>query len=566
MADYRSKKERQKYVINELKAMRLSFEPQAQEVANYLLPYRYRINTSDQNKGDRKNQLIYDSTATTAVKTLKAGFMNGMSPPTKRWAKVVTVDPNLYEDAEARNWLDQATDVLLGVFSRSNTYSSLPTLYGDMAGFATGVMSVEEHPENIIHTRTYPFGTYWIGQDYLGNVNTFYREFRYTVRQLLQRFGPNAKYSSHTRSLIDNSKYEEWVEVGHLIEPNQENDPSPFGKGKPFQSCFFETGGSSTAKDYQVEGDLYIAEEGFDSFPVMCGRWEIVEGDVYGIDCPGMTALGDIKGLQIGEKRSWQAIEKMVNPHYVGPPELMGKDHGFLPGRITWLSEREGTKGLRPLYEINPRIQELEAKLAGVKERIYEAFSTKTFRMLEMLDDRDRTATEIMSRREEGMTGLLPTAGNISLGVHDQLIKRTWPIIMRRSAELDLPPPPDSLRGVELDIEYDGIFAQAQKAINAQPIERVGTWVTQMVSLTKDPRMLDKIDWDQAIDKYAQSVGAPSSMIRGDAEVAAMRQQQAAMQQAQAKMAAVEQASKSVKNLAQSPMDGDTALTHMAGG
>ena len=563
---YTTKRERKNTLIRALKDLRIPYEAQAREVADNLLPYRLRVNLSDQNRGDRRNSTIYDSTATLAVSTLEAGFTAGMTSPAKRWLRWSTKDPELYEYPSAREWLDFGTSTMLSILGESNFYSSIPTFWGDMAGFATSAMSLEERVSPLIHTRTFPFGSYWIAQDGDSNVNVFYREFKMTVRQLYETFGEKAQFSQEVKNLVDRSMWEEWIEVGHLIEPNMEYEEgmgfSP--KGKPFSSCWFEVGSSSStgtsgyAAKVEKE-DIYLREGGFDSFPMMVGRWKNVEGDVWGIDCPAMTALGDIKSLQIGSKRSWQAIEKMVNPHMVGPVELQGQDHGFIPGEITWLDERDGMKGLRPIYEINPRIQELEGKLAEGRERIWDAFHTPLFRTLALLDERDRTALEIEERKQEGRTELLPRIEEASRNL-TKYLGRLFQIIIKREM---MPPAPPELQGQDVEFQYLGVLAQAQKAVDVQPIERFAASIASMAAV--DPSVADKFDTDNAADVLGDALGIPSKILRGDEEVAVIRENRAKQRQQEMALNVVKEGSVAAKNLASAKTDQRSALTDLMG-
>ena len=50
-------------------------------------------------------------------------------------------------------------------------------------------MSLEEDSESVIITQSFPIGSYFIAKDHRGRVNTFFREFRMTVRQLVDKFG-----------------------------------------------------------------------------------------------------------------------------------------------------------------------------------------------------------------------------------------------------------------------------------------------------------------------------------------------------------------------------------------
>jgi Xaa-Pro aminopeptidase len=74
------------------------------------------------------------------------------------------------------------------------------------------------------------------------------------------------------------------------------------------------------------------------------------------------------------------------------------------------------------------------------------------------------------------------------------------------------------------------------------------------------------VNVDEVVEAHAEMTGINPKAIRSQDEVAGMREAQAQQAQAQQTMNALEQASKTAKNLAQSPTgpdDGDNALTKL---
>lgn len=547
-------------LVKELETGRMSYEPQWREIADFLLPYRLRLNLSDNARGDRKNTRIYDSTALFAVDTLESGLMTIGCDPSSKWFELTTKDPDRAEFGANKSWLEFVTEQALGVMDGANSYVTMPTLIGNMAGFGTAVMSIEEHFQTVIHTRALATGSFWIAQDEWGVVNTLYRKFRMTVRQLYLRFGKNGDFSTTVQKFIDGSKWEEWVDIGHIVYPNEDYVEGKLSrKNKRFKSCWFELGSYSNMSGAKVE-DKFLFESGFDSFPYLCGRWELTEGDVYGVDCPGMKSLGDNKGLQIYQKRGGQYLEKGVMPHWLAPIGLKGTlDHGFLPNETSYITEREEGKSVRPAHEVNPGFMNpLLEREAQVRERIYTAFSTRLFRMFDLSPEREMTATEVMERKRELLGQFPKMYANFQRGVLRPMIDRTLEIMFRQNM---LPPPPPDLQGHELDYKYNGQLAQAQKMQGVNPIERV---LATFIPMTKDkPDIWDKMDLDQMIDEIATRLGVPASCIRDDETVATIRAERQKAMAAQQQMAMLEQASKTAKNLGQTPLDEDNALGAM---
>ncbi len=567
---YKAETKRQRYELlrSQLENERSSFLPHWKDLGDYILPRRPRFSVTDVNRGERRNRNIVDSTATLAARTLRSGMMAGVTSPARPWFRLSTPDPDLAEFGAVKDWLHDVSNKMSTVFLRSNLYNALPVVYGDLGVFATSSMAVEEDFDgSVIRCYPFPIGSYMVANNARLKVDVFIRDFKMTVRQLVEKFGRKnqagnadwSNFSLQVKTAYDNGQYETWIDVCHIIHPNMDYNPNLLGsRFKRYTSCYFEraTNGQSP------NDNTYLRESGYDFFPNLSPRWEVTGEDVYGTSCPGMEALGDIKQLQLGEKRSMQAIEKMVNPPMVGPPELKTTKSSILPGDITYLSERDGTKGFRPVHEVNPRIQELEGKQAQVRERIQRCFYEDLFLMLANSDRRQITAREIDERHEEKLLALGPVLEQLNQDLLDPLIDNTFNIMVRQGL---IPPPPDELQGMDLKVEYISVMAQAQKLIGIAGIERFAGFVGSIAAQTQNPALLDKVDQDQMIDEYGDAVGISPKIVRSDDEVEAIRSQRAQAQRDQIQAEKVRDLAASAKDLSLAKVgdNGDTALNRL---
>lgn len=569
MNDFKTKRERYEILRGQLDGERSSFISHWRDIGDYTLPRRPRFTINEANKGERKNQKIIDSTATLALRTLRSGMMGGITSPARPWFRLTSENPNIADMGDVKNWLSITGDRMANVFLRSNIYNALPIVYGDLGAFGTAAMQIEEDfTGDVIRAFPFPVGSYMLANDDLGQVRVFFREFRLTVRQLLNKFGqklPNGEwdfsnFSDHVHSAYKNNHLEAWVDVCHVIEPNEEFQEGSLGsKYNRFASCYYERGTSQAGSYIRtgVDDNRYLRESGYDYFPVLCPRWEVSDGDVYGTDCPGMVALGDIKQLQLGEKRSAMAIEKMVNPPMVGPMALKNLKASILPGDITFSDESAGKGGFRPAHEVNPRIAELEEKQAQVRERVRRAFFEDLFLMLANSDRRQITAREIEERHQEKLLALGPVLEQLNQDLLDPLIDITFAIMLKQGL---VPEPPEELQGNDLKVEYVSFLAQAQKSLDVGGLERFASTVGQLAQSTQDPSVLDKIDADQWVDEYGDRLGVPPSVIRSDDAVAEIRQGRAQAQQAQAMAAEAKEATGAIKDLSETDVDKNSAL------
>lgn len=583
---YTSTTKRQQYEIlrSQLEIERSSFLSHWRTLGDYILPRRPRFTVTDVNRGERKNEKIIDSTATLAIRTLRSGMMGGVTSPARPWFRLATSDPNLSEVSSVKYWLHTVTQRMATVFLRSNLYNVLPIVYGDLGCFGTAAVMIEEDFSGaVIRLYPFPIGSYMIANNDKLKVDVFFREFRYTVRQLVMKFGEMdqktgavkwGNFSTYVKSLWDQKHYETWVDVCHLIQPNPEYDGRRLqSKYKKYSSTYYEKGVSGQSQQNYMNGpndDVYLSEKGYDYFPVLCPRWEITGEDVYGTDCPGMTSLGDIKQLQLGERRAAQAIEKMIKPPMTGPTSLRNQSASILPGDITYVDTREGQQGFSPAHEIrNPFIRELEEKQGQIRQRIRRSFYEDLFLMLAM-DPRSEppTAREIDERHEEKLLALGPVLEQLNQDLLDPLIDDTFDIMLRQSVDSAgnyypnslIPEPPPEIRGQQLKVEYVSVMAQAQKMLGIAGVERFVNFSSNLVNLTKNQDIIDKVDWDYTLETYGDMTSIPPRMLKTPEAVAEIRAERAKAMQAQAQSQMMAETAGAAKDLAAAPLNEDNAL------
>lgn len=554
----------------QLESERSSFISHWRDLGEHIFPRRPRFTTSENNKGDRKNQKIIDATATLAARTLRSGMMSGVTSPARPWFRLAVPSPQLMESGTVKDWLHTVSERMGSVFIKSNLYNVLPTIYGDIGVFGTAAMMIEEDIDEVVRFYSFPIGSYSISTDEKGRVNVFNREFRMTVRQVVSRFGQMdqngeidwSNISLHVRSMWERGQTEQWIEICHTIKPNDEYDSKRLeSKFKKFKSCYYEKGQATGTGSYftgQGDDDKVLREMGYDYFPVLVPRWETTGEDQYGTECPGMVALGDIKALQAMQKKKAQAIEKMVNPPLIGPTSMRSSRASLLPGDVTFADVREGQQGLRPIHELNPRINELVMDIQEYQNRIQRAFYEDLFLMLANSDRRQITAREIDERHEEKLLALGPVLEQLNQDLLDPLIDITFLIMERQGL---IPEPPEEIQGEELRVEYISIMAQAQKLAGIASIERFAGFAQGTIAV--NPEVMDKIDFDQMIDVYGDRLSLQPGIIRPDDKVAQIRQGRA---DAQAKAQAVEQiamGASAAKDLGTVNMEEDNGMTRL---
>lgn len=504
--------------MRDLMSIRSPWESLWQSLAEHIEPTRYRQHMRQE--GPVSRDKIIDSTGTFAWKTLASGMHSGITSPARPWFRLTTFDPDMKDYGPVKEYLAQVEQRLREVFQKSNLYPAFHTGYGDIGQFGQSCSILAEDDENTIRMQPLLHGTFWIARDERGVATTLYRKFRWSVQRIVGRFG-YANCSHPIQSAYDQSRYDQTFDICHAIEPRMDRDPAKADKAnKPFLSNYWEDLNGN-------EGKL-LEESGFDENPIIAPPWELPGDDSYAVS-PGMIALGDIKMLQLEQTRKLEGIDKIVRPPMTGPTSMRNNPASLLPGAVTYVDDPTGG-GFRPAMQVNLRLSELAADIGDTQERIRQAFYADLFLMISNMEGvQPRNNMEIAERKEEKLLALGPVLENIYNGQLAPVIDRTYAILNRRDG---LPPPPPELQDQDLQIEYISMLAQAQKAVSTGSIERVMGFAGQFVGVNRD--VLDKLDFDEAIDQYADLIGSPPSIIVSDEKVKEKREGRAKAEQAQA--------------------------------
>ena len=498
--------------FSEMKTEFSSFRSHYKELTDFIDPRRGRYFTEDRNKGDKRHKNIINNTGGMALRTATAGMMAGAVSPSRPWFEWTTMDKDLMRSHAVKMWLRMFQRIILLIVAKSNFYNMAPSLIKELLQFGTGCMTHVDDFDDVARFYTHTAGSYMIAQNHKLEVNVLGREFQMTISQLVTQFGLD-KVSPAVRAQWDRGNYGQWCTVRHFIELNPYRDEELGQLNSeflPYRSVYFEES-TSTADAKQI----FLSRKGFKGFPAYVPRWTTAGEDIYGTDCPGMTSLGDIKQLQQEEKDLAKAKAKQNTPPLQGPPSLRNQPVTNLPGGVT-INTMPGQGKIEPLYQVDPRVQEILQGIDNIQRRIEKAFFVDIFMAItEMAGIQPKNELQLSQINEERLLQLGPVLEQ----VHGEWLSRT----VRRVAQqvLDagiMPDAPEELQGKELDVEFVSALAMAQKSVIISGIERTLNFATGMANSGFE-NILDKVDADKAFEEYAELVGAPARLIVPDEEV-----------------------------------------------
>lgn len=539
-----------------LRNERQSWFEHYRELSQYLLPRSGRFFITDRNRGEKRHNSIYDSTATRSVRVLAAGMMAGMTSPARPWFRLATSDTALMEYAPVKQWLNKVSELMRDIFNKSNTYRALHSIYEELGVFGTAANIILPDYDNVVHNTPLTAGEYAIATNGKGVVATLYREFEMTVSQLVSEFGLE-NCSTQVQGLYRaSSSLEAWVPVMHVIEPRTDRDyGSARASQMPWKSCYFESAGNENSA---------LREGGFKRFPALCPRWATSGGDMYG-NSPGMEALGDVKQLQHEQFRKAQGIDYQSLPPTQAPASLKTEGINKLPGGVTYYDATGPQNVIKNAFDVKLDLSHLLLDIQDVRERIKQTFYTDLFLMLQQIDQgHEMTAREIAERHEEKLLMLGPVLERL----HNELLNPLIDIAFDRMIETKmLPPPPQEMKDQDINVQFVSMLAQAQRAVGVTAVDRllgtVGSIAALQANAGTAPTALDKIKVERVVDEYADMLGVDPDLLATDDEVQAIQQSRAKAQQAAQQAAQAPLQAKAAKDLSQADTSGKNALTDL---
>jgi len=475
---------------------------------------------NNMSRGKPINTSIADPTGTYAVRICSSGIMSGLASPSRPWFKVVPTIKNVEIDSDGRAWLDEIEDRIYNVLAGSNFYNSFAQECEDLVVYGTAPVIIYEDEEDLIRCYNPCVGEYYLSSGATMRVDGLYRQFVMTISQIVDFSGVEncppdiqkmwqAKGSSLSTERI----------VAHSIEPNFAIGDTDAGKvpGKFTWREVYWLFGASSEKPLSIRG--------FVDKPFTSARWSIQSNDAYGRSV-GMDVLPDVIQLQVMTMRKAEAIEKQVRPPLLADMQLKNQPSSSLPGHVTYVSNLGPHSGMRSIYDVNPDINGMMNDMKEIQARIKQGFFNDIILMLSSNPVTNRTAYETAQLMQERLQVLGPVIENIIGESLKPKLKRIYSIMLRKKL---LPPPPESMKGVAIDVEFISMLALAQKASATGGLERLAAIIGNMVAVF--PEAKDSLNVDKYISTMSTLLDNPESILHSIDEMKQIRQANAAAQQ-----------------------------------
>lgn len=527
------------------------------DVRDFIYPSIGELDRDLNQQGRRHDEFMLRTSPITYANVLAAGLQSGITSPTRRWLKLTFPDRNTMADPDVKAWLTAVEDVTLAMLSKGKFYQENQQFYLELGCFGTAATFIEENPKTGLSCSTFTCGEYAFGLDAERKPNRFCRTLGLTREQIKDKFGVDVMEGVGSSSGMINNRYE----VKHLITPNPDRDPSKKDQaGMAFREYYWVNG-----RNAGRDGDTFLYVGGYHEFPVTIGRWSAKSSDVYGSGSPGIWSLGDAKQIQVQWRDIMSGVELGVKPPMQAPSDILANGGiNLMPAAANYYNPTGNNDGgIRPVFENKLDIASAISVQTETEDCIKDHFNYKVFQMLSDMDKGTRTAREVVELSAEKMSQMGALVDRMETEILPQTVERVLAIGFRAGV---YPPPPKSVQGLDMNIEYVSILSQAQRQAQITPIIDTVTEIINMAATSQMPEILDKVDFDVAVTSIGDLNGVPPGLIRSDQQVQAIRQARAQQQQQMNAAAMAAQSAQTAKTASQADLSGNNALTQVLGG
>ena len=500
---------------------------------------------------------LIDSHVRRCIRDFACGMTSGMTSPSRPWFKFEIEDSELMKFQPVKVYFEQVEKIMMNIASHSNLYDGFFNDYEELVTFGTSSMALLEDYQDVIRARNYTIGEYFLGTGPDNRVNAFTRAYWMTVSKLIEEFGEE-NCSPQVVQMYYNNQSDAWRRIIQLVEVNDDRIPEydDFAN-KAVRSIYWEDGSMQ---------NMYLRLEGFNEFPVLSTRWQPrTTADIYG-NGPGADFLGDVKMLQMMQKKKLIGLDKVVDPPLQADAAVGNVN--TMPGGITRFSSAAPNAGVRPTYQVQIDLNAIREDILEVKQAANSAFFADLFKMM-IGDTRPGvTAYEIAERKAEQLNMLSPIVEKLNNERNNPCLTRFYNICQRNRL---FPPLPKELKGQKLQIKYISVLAQAQRMAGLSAIQQTVAFFGANAQLF--PTMQDNLNLDNVAQGFIEDIGLPPSYANDPLMVQKIRKikadQMAQAQQQQSQMAQAEAMAKggaAVKSMGDTPMGTGSALDALLGG
>jgi hypothetical protein len=501
--------------LDALRSDRNVVEQTWQAIEMFIRPYSgkfFRQNTSESTIEWRRRN-IFDGTAVMAAQSLSSSLHGTLTNPAMRWFGMNFRDDELKDDHEATAWLEKAAEKVYYTLQDSNFNLEANETYRDITSFGTGFLVCEPKKdvtaddwEGIDFTGV-PIKECFFDEGVHGQVTAFYRLMEWPASRIVDKFGlpevPEIVQKAYERA--DATTFEivfcVFPQTARADNGTQHQRPShrPYGYTYVFKQDQSELG----------------KRGGYYEMPVYAPRWLTSSESRWG-HSPATVALADVLTLNQLVELVLKAAEKVIDPTILVEERSILSNLDLGAGKVNVVRD---ISRIRP-FESATRMDVAQLRIEDLRNAINKYFFID---QLALKESPAMTATEVQVRYELMHRLLAGTMARMRNDFLNPLVERTFRLLLRGGQLGEMPASVKAAGGADIDTEYFGPLARAQKSDASAATER---WIAQLgqmaemqIAAGQTPTALLVPNFEEMARQAGSNLNVPASSMNTKDEV-----------------------------------------------
>jgi hypothetical protein len=407
-----------------------------QEVYQYVIPNRDLF--SSYSKGQKKDQLVFDSTPLIATNKYVSRLQNLLVRPWTNWFTLTTGSDISEEDkGQYEEYLQKTTDIVMDTINHSNFSTQISEAFTDLA-VSTGVIMVNEdnnpNSDSDIIFKTIPLAHIALETSSNGEVKTVFRTFEMPLNQI-QATWAKAELTQEMKDI----QVEEPTKLEKLIECTiyREDD---------FKYDFMVM---------TPDGKVLLSET-IDESPFIVFRENVVPGETFGRGRL-MSLISDIKTLNKAVELGLKAASLSISGVFTAVDDgiLNVKNIRLQPGAIIPVgSNASNNPSLAPLQS-SANFQVEQMLVNEIRQRINEHMLVEPFGNIN--DTSVRTATEMSIRQNDFVQTSVSSFSRLQTELLSKIVNKVI-FILKKKGRI----PEFNIDGKQVKVQYSSPIAKMQ--------------------------------------------------------------------------------------------------------
>ena len=524
-----------------LKSKRAPLESHWDELSRMYMPFRMQDASGipDIPGADE----VWDSTPRMAAMILANGLASLVTPREETWFEYAPPRA-LRDEHDAVAFYRKASEEAREALEGSNFYEEIQESYIDSPVFGTAALFLGDLDDrNRLYFRHQPCGTYYIGEDANGRVNTYVRDLMLTPEQAVMEFGNDSLPGEVTGKIGKPEGSTEQDAYSHCVRPAKEKNAKA-----PWEGVVVHE------RSKAVVLTVTYAE-----FPFAVHRYRRFGRCVYGFG-PGTRALSDARQLQLLEQLADVATEKSVFPPLIAPSSLEGEiGQGAL--EITYVDPTDpNSAGMLREWATSARYDICLDRLNAKREQLKEQFHVTLFQLFAQRQQSRAplTATEASLVAGEKLTQFSPVFGRLVSEMLDPVLQRVFGVLLRAGRFGPVPASVTRAIGSKASVAAPAVLYKNRIMLAMQ--QRDNQNLIDFMTIAQPimavyPEAMDALKLPTVVRDVARNNGLKEDWLNSPEEMAEIANARAQAQQAAASMEMAEKAASAGQKLSQIPAE-----------